>query len=144
MDKVNIYKVTYRITVPHLSVRNFEDFTYTPHRSMEKIINMLHRKYTDKVDIDLTSIAIEPTNIHNVYIPYSFGDSLCPKLVVVKFVKQKHTGFEGWRDQKVLFRVLAKDFADAYKIVQNNDELSRLLPEDGCYRVKSSLVDVRV
>lgn len=143
MEKVDIYKVTYRIDVPHLQVSDVEQTIHTPFKTLDSVIDVLKRHYTDKVKIHPESIHIEKTNIRNVYFPTSIKHGAHAVLEVVKFVTTKMDVLET-SDDKVLFRVLARSFANAHEIVDMDEELKSLLPVDKGYRVKTSIVGVLI
>ena len=143
MEKVDIYKVTYRIDVPHLKVNDIEQVAYTPFNTIDTIVDVLKRRFTDNVKIKEDSIRVDRTNIRNVYFPTSVKHGEHSVLEVVKFVSTK-TNALGICDDKVLFRVLARSFSDAYGIVNMNEELESLLPANKNYRTKSSIVCVLI
>ena len=144
MEKVDIYKVTYEINVPHLNVYNMWETSYVPYRHIQDIMSALQGIYTEKVEIIPGTMSIEPTNIRDVYFPDSIKNGNHKSVQVVKFVKRKYIDMRGWRLDKTLFRILANDYADAYKIVSENEGLKALLPDPINYTTKYSLVGVSI
>ena len=143
MEKIDIYKVTYRIDAPHLNINDIEQVIYTPFNTIDTIMDVLKRYHTDKVKIKEDTICVDKTNIRNVYFPVSVKHGEHSVLEVVKFVSTKTDMLET-RDDKVLFRVLARSFANAHEIVDMYEELKSLLPVDKGYRVKTSIVGVLI